>query len=251
MLSRWPIRNKLLVGIALLLVIVAAMATSSIQGTYAYRQLVRSISSRATELPLASAVLDCVSDLRVTLANLEVFSQHPEISFSASQEQQLKLSMSTSQEQQLSDTIRRQNSDTFRRQFASVCSQVQAIATNSKFTESYSINIGSAKQELETLNDVEASARLHPNVNRIRRLVYRFRQHQFNVDVELVKLKNLRHRFAQLSGKPTCRHWPAKSAPATAPGSSSPGSAPSPPPPWSPSSFAWATAGFSVPCACW
>ena len=71
MLSRWPIRNKLLLGIALLLVIVLTMTISSFQGTYAYRNLVRSISSRATELPVATALSKQVSDLRVTLADLD------------------------------------------------------------------------------------------------------------------------------------------------------------------------------------
>jgi two-component system NtrC family sensor kinase len=70
-LSRWPIRNKLLLGIALLLVIVLTMTISSFQGTYAYRNLVRSISSRATELPVATALSKQVSELRVTLADLD------------------------------------------------------------------------------------------------------------------------------------------------------------------------------------
>ena len=39
MLSRWPIRNKLLVGIALLLVIELTLSVSGFQGTYAYREL--------------------------------------------------------------------------------------------------------------------------------------------------------------------------------------------------------------------
>jgi two-component system, NtrC family, sensor kinase len=70
-LSRWPIRNKLLLGIALLLVIVLTMTISSFQGTYAYRNLVRSISSRATELPVATALSKQVSELRITLADLD------------------------------------------------------------------------------------------------------------------------------------------------------------------------------------
>jgi len=70
-LSRWPIRNKLLVGIALLVVILLTMSTSSFQGTYAYRELVRSISSRAHELELATDLASQVSDLRVTLADLD------------------------------------------------------------------------------------------------------------------------------------------------------------------------------------
>ncbi len=43
-LSRWPIRNKLLLGIALLVVILSTISTSSFQGTYSYRGLVRSLS---------------------------------------------------------------------------------------------------------------------------------------------------------------------------------------------------------------
>jgi two-component system, NtrC family, sensor kinase len=70
-LRRWPIRNKLLVGIALLLVILLTMSISSFQGTYAYRELVRSISSRAHELELATDLASQVSDLRVTLADLD------------------------------------------------------------------------------------------------------------------------------------------------------------------------------------
>ena len=71
MLSRWPIRNKLIVGIALLVVILLTMSISSFQGTYAYRELVRSISSRAHELELATDLASQVSDLRVTLADLD------------------------------------------------------------------------------------------------------------------------------------------------------------------------------------
>ncbi len=68
MLSRWPIWYKLLAGVCLLAVIVVALAISSFRGVYAYRQVVRSISQRATELPLASELARDVSDLRVTLS---------------------------------------------------------------------------------------------------------------------------------------------------------------------------------------
>jgi len=72
-LSRWPIRNKLLVGIALLLVIELTLSVSGFQGTYAYRELARSISSRGAELPLATALEKHVADLRVILPDLEDF----------------------------------------------------------------------------------------------------------------------------------------------------------------------------------
>ena len=52
-------------------VIVLTMSTSSFQGTYAYRELVRSISSRGNELPVGDRLASQVSDLRVTLADLD------------------------------------------------------------------------------------------------------------------------------------------------------------------------------------
>jgi two-component system NtrC family sensor kinase len=70
LLSKWPIRNKLLIGIALLLVIVATLSGSGFRGVYAYRSLVRSLSGRATELPLAAALSKQVSDLRVITAEV-------------------------------------------------------------------------------------------------------------------------------------------------------------------------------------
>lgn len=67
MLSRWPIRNKLLAGLGLLLVIVATLSGSGFYGFYAYRETVRRLSSRANELPLANALYGAASDLRVSL----------------------------------------------------------------------------------------------------------------------------------------------------------------------------------------
>jgi signal transduction histidine kinase len=67
LLSKWPIRNKLLIGLALLLVIVVVLSWGGIEGLYAYRSLVRSLSHRVPELPLANELSQNVSDLRVTL----------------------------------------------------------------------------------------------------------------------------------------------------------------------------------------
>ena len=71
MLSRWPIRKKLLVGIGLLVVIVATLTLSGFQGVYGYRSLVRNVSGRSTELPLATALAENVSDLRVSTSALD------------------------------------------------------------------------------------------------------------------------------------------------------------------------------------
>jgi two-component system, NtrC family, sensor kinase len=70
LLKRWPIRNKLLTGIGLLLVIIGALCWSGFHGLYAYRSLVRSLNSRAAELPLASALSQQVATLRITIGEV-------------------------------------------------------------------------------------------------------------------------------------------------------------------------------------
>ncbi|HEX4146220.1 MAG TPA: HAMP domain-containing sensor histidine kinase [Pirellulales bacterium] len=70
MLTRWPIRNKLLTGIGLLLVIVGALGWSGFQGGYGYRSLARSLESRAAELPLASELSQQVATLRITIGEV-------------------------------------------------------------------------------------------------------------------------------------------------------------------------------------
>lgn len=67
MLSHWPIRRKLALGLGLLLSTVLGLFVSALHGLYSYRELVRSLSARSAELPLASDVQQAVSDLRVTL----------------------------------------------------------------------------------------------------------------------------------------------------------------------------------------
>lgn len=64
MLSRWPIRHKLQLGVAILFLIVAMLAFSGFRGVYAYRELARSISERAAELPKSAILLQHVESLR-------------------------------------------------------------------------------------------------------------------------------------------------------------------------------------------
>jgi two-component system NtrC family sensor kinase len=64
----WPIRTKLKLGLGLLLVTVLALFGSAYYGLYAYRSLVRSLSARSAELPLASDIGQLVGELRVTLS---------------------------------------------------------------------------------------------------------------------------------------------------------------------------------------
>jgi len=66
--SHWPIRTKLKLGLGLLLVTVLTLFGSAYYGIYAYRGLVKGLSARSAELPLASQIRQHVSDLRVTLS---------------------------------------------------------------------------------------------------------------------------------------------------------------------------------------
>lgn len=67
MLSHWPIKNKLQLGLGLLAISVLTLFGSAYFGLYAYRGLVKSLSARSTELPLANELRDHVADLQSTL----------------------------------------------------------------------------------------------------------------------------------------------------------------------------------------
>ncbi len=77
MLSGWPLRNKLFLGIAALGVIVALLAFASIRGIYSYRRLARSVSHRANELPLAAELADSVTTLQLTARDIGSLSARP------------------------------------------------------------------------------------------------------------------------------------------------------------------------------
>ncbi len=70
MLTRWPIRVKLWIGLVLLLALVTILASSGLYATYAYRGLAKSLSTRVKELPLAAELSRQVDDLRMTLSEL-------------------------------------------------------------------------------------------------------------------------------------------------------------------------------------
>ncbi len=133
MLSRWPIRNKLLLGIGLLLVIVLTMSISSFQGTYAFRNLARSISSRATELPLATDLSKQISDLRVTLADMpDDVEKYPSPS-----------------------PVWLQHSSTFQRQFDEIRGTVAQYHDKLDEHEHGEFRIGDPGEELATLDQVD------------------------------------------------------------------------------------------------
>jgi two-component system, NtrC family, sensor kinase len=65
---RWSIQTKLLLCVGLLLTIVVVLAVSGFQGAYSYRTLVRTMSVRANELPVAGELSKSLGDMRVTLS---------------------------------------------------------------------------------------------------------------------------------------------------------------------------------------
>lgn len=65
--SHWPIRRKLQLGLGLLAVSVLTLFGSAYYGLYAYRGLVKSISARSAELPLADKLREHVADLHEIL----------------------------------------------------------------------------------------------------------------------------------------------------------------------------------------
>ena len=68
MLSHWPIRTKLKLGLGLLLVTVLALFGSAYYGLYAYRGLVKGLSARSAELPLAGQVSQELVELQDILS---------------------------------------------------------------------------------------------------------------------------------------------------------------------------------------
>lgn len=73
--SRWSIRRKLLVCLAIVLGIVGALAYSGFAGAYSYRELARTISVRATDLKLAGELTESLGDLRVSLSQTHILGQ--------------------------------------------------------------------------------------------------------------------------------------------------------------------------------
>ncbi|MEM8945698.1 MAG: HAMP domain-containing sensor histidine kinase [Planctomycetota bacterium] len=67
MLSHWPIRTKLKLGLGLLLMTVLALFATAYYGLYAYRGLVKGLSARSSELPLAAQVGQDLVELRDVL----------------------------------------------------------------------------------------------------------------------------------------------------------------------------------------
>jgi len=70
LLQKWPLRVKLSVVLGLLLLLLGILAGSGLYATYTYRSLVKNLSWRAVELPLAAELSQQVGDLRIMLGEL-------------------------------------------------------------------------------------------------------------------------------------------------------------------------------------
>ena len=68
MFARCSIRYKLLIGVSLLFLIVCVLSVSGLLGVNSYRGLVRTVSLRAAELPLADNLTRSVAELRITFS---------------------------------------------------------------------------------------------------------------------------------------------------------------------------------------
>lgn len=78
MISHWPIRLKLRVGLGSMALSIGLLFAAALYGLYAYRGLVKSLSARSQELPLADKLSSHVGNLRVLLAEARerMSSQH-------------------------------------------------------------------------------------------------------------------------------------------------------------------------------
>ncbi len=95
MLSHWPIRTKLKLGLGLLLVTVLALFASAYYGLYAYRGLVKGLSARSAELPLAGEIRQHVSDIRVILSQAKERLEFPAAVEALSSDSELESSIAT------------------------------------------------------------------------------------------------------------------------------------------------------------
>ena len=73
MLSKWPIRVKFLMSLALLLLCVAILAGSGLLSTHRYRSIVKGLSARSKELPPAKTTWNLCS--RMAVASPSTYSQ--------------------------------------------------------------------------------------------------------------------------------------------------------------------------------
>ncbi len=72
LISKSTIRKKLLVSMLVLGIVVAVLGYSSFRGVYAYRDLVTTLSSRASEMPLTTELTRSIDELRNGFQNMDI-----------------------------------------------------------------------------------------------------------------------------------------------------------------------------------
>ncbi len=86
-ISTSTIRKKLLVSMVVLGIVVAVLGYSSFRGVYAYRDLVTTLSSRASEIPLTTELTRSVDELKMSFQHVDI--REP-MEFSWSRQQKLE-----------------------------------------------------------------------------------------------------------------------------------------------------------------
>ncbi|HUP78383.1 MAG TPA: HAMP domain-containing sensor histidine kinase [Pirellula sp.] len=72
LISKSTIRKKLLVSMLVLGIVVGVLGYSSFRGVYAYRDLVTTLSSRASEMPLTTELTRSIDELRNGFQNVDI-----------------------------------------------------------------------------------------------------------------------------------------------------------------------------------
>ncbi len=135
MLSKWPIRNKLITGLGLMLVIVAILSWSGFYGLYSYRALLKSLE-RVAELPLATELGLRASDLRVAALT------HPGESRGNSNGTQSLLSMQIAREE-------------FRQKLEAVRDMLERYRNQLQNSHPEGVRIGGKQEEWETVREID------------------------------------------------------------------------------------------------
>ena len=86
-ISTSTIRKKLLVSMVVLGIVVAVLGYSSFRGVYAYRDLVATLSSRASEIPLTTELTRSIDELKMSFQHVDI--REP-MEFSWSRQQKLE-----------------------------------------------------------------------------------------------------------------------------------------------------------------
>jgi two-component system, NtrC family, sensor kinase len=141
--STWRIRRKLFVCLGVLLVMVASLSWGGIDGLYAYRSLVRSLSRRVPELPKANLLNQSVCDLRVALSDDLPLVRNPR----AAGESRLRMDVPF-------DRLAREE---FKARLAIVRDQFQQYRQQLSENPDKGGRISDSRQEWETVRQIQAS----------------------------------------------------------------------------------------------